>query len=144
MLNTVEMADDYFSTNFMNRDVWNKISAEDKAILIETAENDINAALRTSNIDSNVISQNKPYTAYQAAVFEWAVYMYTNKAKLNQITNNRIFGATSVTVDGIGRETYVSGTGNNGNSGGAIISVIKNSPAGKYLGMICQDVRIIR
>lgn len=144
MLNTVEMADDYFSTNFMNRDVWNKISAEDKAILIETAENDINAALRTSNIDSNVIRQSKPYTAYQSAVFEWAVYMYTNKAKLNQITNNRIFGATSVTVDGIGRETYVSGTGNNGNSGGAIISVIKNSPAGRYLGMICQDVRIIR
>lgn len=144
MLNTVEMADDYFSTNFMNRDVWNKISAEDKAILIETAENDINAALRTSNIDSKVISQSKPYTAYQAAVFEWAVYMYTNKAKLNQITNNRIFGATSVTVDGIGRETYVSGTGNGGNNGGAIISVIKNSPAGKYLGMICQDVRIIR
>lgn len=144
MLNTVEMADDYFSTNFMNRDVWNKISAEDKAILIETAENDINAALRTSNIDSNVISQSKPYTAYQVAVFEWAVYMYTNKAKLNQITNNRIFGATSVTVDGIGRETYVSGTGNSGNNGGAIISVIKNSPAGKYLGMICQDVRIIR
>lgn len=143
MLNTVAMADDYFSTNFMGRDEWNKVSAEDKPILLETAENDINAVLGTSNVYPDIINQSKPYTAYQMAVFEWAVYMYTNRSKLNQITNNRIFGATSITVEGVGRETYVSGTGGN-TGGGTIISVIKNSPAGKYLNMIYQDLRIIR
>ena len=144
MINTVEMADDYFSTNFMNKDAWEALDTTTKELLIETAENDINAVLCTQNIDSNVISTTKPYTPYQMAVFEWAVYMNTNKAKLNQITNTRIFGATSIRVDGIGEEEYAEANASVGATNGVITSIIKNSPAGKYLGMIYRDVRIIR
>lgn len=144
MNNTVEMADDYFSTNFMNKDTWEALDTSTKTLLIETAENDINAILCTQNIDSSVIKDSKPYTAYQMAVFEWAVYMSTNKAKLNQITNTRIFGATSIKVDGIGEEEYAEASASVGATNGVIASIIKNSPAGKYLGMIYRDVRIIR
>ena len=144
MINTVEMADDYFSTNFMNKDAWEALDTATKELLIETAENDINAVLCTQNIDSSVISTTKPYTPYQMAVFEWAVYMTTNKARLTQLTNNRVFGATSVRVDGIGEEEYASAMAGSGTSSNVITSLILNSPAGKYLGMIYRDVRIIR
>lgn len=144
MNNTVEMADDYFSTNFMNKDTWMALDTTTKEILIETAENDINAVLCTQNIDSSVIRSAKPYTAYQMAVFEWAAYMNTNKSKINQITNTRVFGATSVRVDGIGEEEYAEANTLGGASTSVLTSIIKNSPAGKYISMIYRDVRIIR
>lgn len=55
MLNTVEMADAYFSKNFFYKDVWAELDVPTKEVLINTAENDVNAYLRSQDIDINVV-----------------------------------------------------------------------------------------
>lgn len=55
MLNTVEMADAYFARNFFYKDAWAELDTATKELLINTAENDVNAYLRCQNIDINVV-----------------------------------------------------------------------------------------
>ena len=55
MLNTVEMADSYFASNFFYKDTWAGIELEDKKSLIETAERDVNAYLMAQDVDINVV-----------------------------------------------------------------------------------------
>lgn len=55
MLNTVEMADAYFSKNFFYKDAWAELDVPTKEVLINTAENDVNAYLRSQDIDINVV-----------------------------------------------------------------------------------------
>lgn len=55
MLNTTEMADSYFASNFFYKDTWAGIDEEDKKSLIETAERDVNAYLLAQDVDINVV-----------------------------------------------------------------------------------------
>jgi hypothetical protein len=133
------MADDYFSHNFYGSDVWETIPVEKKEMLIETAENDISMALK-SPIDSEAaFHSEKPYTCVQMAVFEWALYLHNNKAKLLKKLNSTTAGLASVEVDGIGKETYTS-TGTTS----WYFDCLFRSRAGQFLSLIHRDVRIIR
>jgi len=142
MLSTVETANDYFSTNFMGKDAWAAIADEDKALVLETAENDINAYLMAIYVDSGAVKVEKPYTPYQVAIFEWALYLYQNKAKIVSMVNERVGGATTIAVDGIGRNTYSQATGTR--EPDPYTLTIMNSNAGRFLKMIYPDVRILR
>lgn len=142
MLSTVETADDYFSINFMGKDAWAAIADEDKALVLETAENDINSYLMAIYVDSGAVKGEKPYTPYQVAIFEWALYLYQNKAKIVSMVNERVGGATTIAVDGIGRNTYAQATGSRGSD--PYNATIMNSNAGRFLRMIYPDVRILR
>lgn len=141
MLNTIEMANDYFSTNFYNKTFWATISDDDKTLLLETAENDINAYLGTVEIDESVINEVKPYTAYQLAVFEWAVFISKNKDLIESNITERAMGLNSVTVEGVGTETKAQTSSKYDD---VFRSMISKSPASKYLKMIYKDVRILR
>jgi hypothetical protein len=55
MLNTVEMADSYFASNFFYKDTWAGIDKDTKLSLIETAERDVNAYLLAQDVDINVV-----------------------------------------------------------------------------------------
>lgn len=55
MLNTVEMADSYFASNFFYKDTWADIDRDTKLSLIETAERDVNAYLLAQDVDINVV-----------------------------------------------------------------------------------------
>lgn len=55
MLNTVEMADSYFASNFFYKDTWAGIDRDTKLSLIETAERDVNAYLLAQDVDINVV-----------------------------------------------------------------------------------------
>lgn len=55
MLNTVEMADSYFASNFFYKDTWAGIDGDTKLSLIETAERDVNAYLLAQDVDINVV-----------------------------------------------------------------------------------------
>lgn len=138
MLNTVAMADDYFSTNLFGKDLWSAISSSDKELALETSENDVNAVLGTSDINEEVIFSEKPYSPYQMAVFEWACYLHTNKKQINRVVSDRMSGVSAVEVDGIGKETYGTSS-RNGYS-----DMIYKSHAGKFLNMIMCNSRIIR
>lgn len=139
MLNTVEMADDYFSTNYFGSEAWAKLTTEQKIQLISTAEIDVAAALKSELDPAMVISAGQPYTYVQMAMFEWALYLHTNKAKLLKKLNSTNAGLASVEVDGVGKETYSSTKGSSW-----YISCLWASRAGQFLSMIERDVRIIR
>ena len=140
MFNTVAMADDYFSTNYFGADTWSAISAEEKEQLIAHAENDVSVALRSELDPDLVIHTEKPYTPVQMAVFEWALYIYNNKAKLAKKLNSTNAGLASIEVDGVGKETYSTSRG----FGDAYFNCLWGSRAGQYLSLIERDVRIIR
>lgn len=55
MLNTVDMADAYFASNFFYKDTWAGIDIDTKRSLIETAERDVNAYLLAQDVDINVV-----------------------------------------------------------------------------------------
>lgn len=55
MLNTVEMADSYFASNFFYKDTWAGIDKDTKLSLIETAERDVNVYLLAQDVDINVV-----------------------------------------------------------------------------------------
>lgn len=134
------MADDYFSTNYFGADTWLAIPVQEKERLIAHAENDISVALRSELDPTVVIHTEKPYTPVQMAVFEWALYIYNNKAKLAKKLNSTSAGLASIEVDGIGKETYATATGHSD----AYLNCLFGSSAGRYLALIERDVRIIR
>lgn len=74
MLNTISMADSYFATNAFGSDVWGALTDERKTTLLTTAENDVNAYLGTTDA-AEAINAVAPFTVYQMAVFEWALYI---------------------------------------------------------------------
>lgn len=141
MLNTVAMADDYFSTNFFGADKWSSIDNSTKELLIETAEIDVSTALRCELDPEWAIALEKPYTPVQMAVFEWALHLHTNKNQITRRMAGKSLGVESVEVEGIGKETYGAGASANM---GWYYSMMMNSRAGQFLNMIQRDVRIIR
>lgn len=140
MLNTVAMADDYFSTNYYGAAQWIAVPEDAKDMLIATAEEDIAMALSCELDPSIAIHTEKPYTCIQKAIFEWALYLYANKSKLLKRLNSTSTGISSVEVDGIGKETYTG----KGKTGDWYTDCIWNSRAGQFLSMIQREVRIIR
>lgn len=141
MLNTVAEANTYFSTHFLGKSTWDAISNDDKAMLIESAENDIKAYLKTDNIDPDVIKTEPPFTPFQKAVFEWALYMYQNKDTFLKNVADRSLGLTTIQVQGIGRETKGNVSSKYGDT---YMEMLKRSGAKRYLDMIYSDIRIIR
>lgn len=55
MLNTTEMADSYFASNFFYKDTWAGIDEDTKLSLLDTAERDVNAYLLAQDVDINVV-----------------------------------------------------------------------------------------
>ena len=140
MLNTITMADDYFSTNYFGREAWDALSIEQKTILIEQAELDVSVALNSGLDPAMVIRMEKPYTPVQMAIFEWALYLHTNKEKLRKKRNSASTGLASIEVEGVGKETY-SGKGHTGFS---YLDCLWGSTAGQFLSLIDRSGRIIR
>jgi hypothetical protein len=141
MLNTVAMADDYFSTNFFGAKQWTAIDNATKEILIATAETDVSVALRCELDPEWAIAQQKPYTPIQMAVFEWALFIYTNSNRITRRMAGKGLGLESVEVDGVGKETYATGASANM---GWYYSMMMDSRAGQFLNAIQRDVRIVR
>ena len=141
MLNTVDMADIYFSTNYFGAEDWAKLSSEQKTLLIETAENDVSAALGVALDPAVCVHTEPPYTPIQKAVFEWALYMHKYKATLTKLVNASMSSIASVEVEGIGKETYVNQRKSNSN---AYIACLMASRAGQFLSLIQRDTRITR
>jgi hypothetical protein len=140
MLNTVAMADDYFSTNYYGAEAWASLSETQKEMLIETAEIDVSMALNSDLDPDLVVHTEKPYTPVQMAVFEWALYIHTNKAKLAKKLNSTNTGLASIEVDGVGKETYSTSHSH----GSAYLNCLWGSRAGQFLALVERDVRIIR
>ena len=140
MLNSVTMADDYFSTNYFGAAQWISVPQADKAMLIETAENDISVALSCDLDPTVVVHQEKPYTCVQKAIFEWALYLHNNKEKLRKRMNSASTGLASIEVDGVGKETYTG----SGKTGSWYTDCIWSSRAGQFLSLVQREVRIIR
>lgn len=140
-LNTVSMADDYFSYDYMSGDVWDKIPSNTRYRLIATAEKDIIAYLKASGVDGSVINEEAPYTPFQMAVFEWAVYMYSNKDMITRNVAEKSLNVSTIAIDGIGRETKGSTSRKYMDT---YNDMIARSPAARYLAMIYQDRRVIR
>lgn len=140
MLNTVAMADDYFSTNFFGADAWGAISSTTKELLLETAEIDVSAALRCELEAEWAVALEKPYTPVQMAVFEWALHLHTNKTQITRRMAGKSLGVESVEVEGVGKETYGTSSANTG----WYYTMMMNSRAGQFLRLIQRDVRIIR
>lgn len=140
-LNTVAMADDYFEYNYMSGDIWEAIPTTTKACLIITAERDILSYLRTFTVDEGIINEAQPYTSFQMAVFEWAVYLHSNKDLVSKNIADKSLNISTVSIDGIGRETR-------GNTSSKYMDtyndMIARSPAARYLAMIYKDYRIIQ
>ena len=140
MFNTIAMADDYFSTNYFGAETWATLSMEQKTMLIEQAELDVSVALNSDLDPAVVVRTEKPYTPVQMAVFEWALYLHTNKDKLRKKRNSTNAGLTSIEVEGVGKETY-SGRGHTGFS---YLDCLWGSTAGQFLSLIDRSGRIIR
>jgi hypothetical protein len=140
MLNTVAMADDYFSTNYFGAASWIGITQTEKELLIETAENDVSMALSCDLDPDVVIHTEKPYTPVQMAIFEWALYLHNNKTKIVKKLNSTSSGLASIEVDGVGKETYTG----KGQTGSWYLDCLWSSRAGQFLSLIKRDVRIIR
>lgn len=141
MQNNITMADTYFSTNFLGKDIWEAINPTDKEMLITTAESDINAYLKWDAAEDTCIKSEAPYTSYQMAVFEWALYLYENKESIKKNIKDMNIGVTTISVDGIGQETK-GGTSKRYKD--TYAEMIEHSPAYRYLLMIYKDIRIIR
>lgn len=139
MLNTVAMADDYFSDNYFGADAWAALMVKQKEMLIGTAEIDISMALRSELDPAVVIHTERPYTPVQMAVFEWALYLHKNKEKIAKKMNSTNAGLASIEVDGVGKETYATSKGTSW-----YMNCLWSSRAGQFLSMIERDVRIIR
>ena len=64
MINTVAMADDYFSDNYFGADAWSALTVKQKEMLIGTAEIDISMALR-SELDPAVVIRKDHIPPYK-------------------------------------------------------------------------------
>jgi hypothetical protein len=75
------------------------------------------------------------------AVFEWALYLNTNKNQITRRMAGKGLGVESVEVEGVGKETYGK---TSSASTGWYYTMMMSSRAGQFLSLIERDVRIIR
>lgn len=140
MLSTVATADTYFSKNFFGGDAWDAIDDDVKESLLNTAELDINGYLKCFRIATDCVNAEEPFTTYQMAIFEWALFIYQNKEDIQAMQEQKAFGVLSAKVDGLGQESY----GSLGNQTAAYRTMMTQSRAGQYLLSIATEQRIIR
>ena len=143
MLNTVTMANSYFATSAFGNAVWGALTDERKTALITTAENDVNAYLGTTNA-SEAINTTAPFTVYQMAVFEWALYIEKNQDLLEAVVERSASGVSAVEVDNIGREEYIAAQNYSGTSSAAYMQALRYSRAGQLLAALSKTLTIIR
>ncbi len=143
MLNTISMADSYFATNAFGSDVWGALTDERKTTLLTTAENDVNAYLGTTDA-AEAINATAPFTVYQMAVFEWALYIEKNQELLEAVLERSTSGVSAVEVDNIGREEYVAAQNYSGASSAAYMQALKYSRAGQFLAALPKSLTITR
>lgn len=136
----LENANQYFSTRFWDKEPWLALSSDERRLALSTSETDINALLGTDNVEGRVIKDKPPFSFYQKAIFEWALFLVSNRDEISKLLSRAASGITERKVDGFGRETYKD----DGVDSDAYLEMIKRSPAGRMLRAIRDDNRIIR
>ena len=139
--NVVESADKYFQERVWDNSAWEELSQDYKRRVLNTATDDVNAYLRTQNIGRGVKMGGPPFSFYEKAIFEWAIYLVSNRDEISKVTADAASGVIERTVEGFGKERYYYG-------GGKAIDgrtkAMLGSPAGRMLGAIGDDLRIVR
>lgn len=131
----------YFANRLWDNDAWADLPETIQELAITTAEGDINTVLGTDNVDPDLMKDEAPFSFYQRAIFEWALFLATHKDEVARLRDKQASGITEVRVDGFGSEKY-------GASGqmpkDAYSDLIYRSPAGKLLRAIVDCRRILR
>lgn len=140
MQNAVENANNYFQNRVWDSSAWDVLSNEDKAKVLNGSTDDINAILGTQNISEGVCMGKPPFSFYEKAIFEWALYLISNQDTISQIMSDASSGVIERSVDGFGKERYFRGKVETDGYSQAIM----NSPAGRMINAIQDDLRIIR
>jgi len=139
---TVASANEYFTSNFLRKAEWELIPAEDIESLLATAEEDIITYLMASEVDADSYADTAPFTPLQKAIFEWALFLYTNKTAISAVTSKIVTGASRIKVDEVGEEQYPESSSIKRLD--SYNYMISTSPAARFLRAIPKDVRIIR
>jgi len=139
---TVASANEYFASNFLRKDEWGLIPEDDLESLLATAEEDIIAYLMANEVDPDSYAETAPFTPFQKAIFEWALFLYTNKTAIRSATNKIVTGAIKIKVYEVGEEQYPEASASKRLD--SYNYMISTSPAARFLRAIPKDVRIIR
>ena len=134
-------AETYFDNNLLGKVAWNRIPSMVKEKALVTAMNDVNAYIGLLSTPSILISESLPFTFYQIAVYDWALYLVEHK---DEIESKMAAGMTSVVqkrVDGFGAESYER---QRSATGDAYNDLMMGSRAGRYLRLIPTEHTIIR
>lgn len=140
MQTSVSTADDYYAHNLLGAAAWAALTDETKESALATAELDINAYLGVDSVEEKVIREEAPFSFWQCAVFEWALYLASNTEEIVRRLNKSMDNVTMRKVDGFGSEAYGKAT----KDSDVYNDLIKRSRAGRFLRAIHTDHRIIR
>lgn len=140
MQTSVSTADEYHALNLLGAASWAALSDDTKESALATAELDINAYLGVDSVEEKVIREEAPFSFWQCAVFEWALYLATNTEEIVRRLNKSMDNITMRKVDGFGTEAYGQAT----KDSDVYNDLIKRSRAGRFLRAIHTDNRIIR
>ncbi len=140
MQTSVSTADDYYAHSLLGAAAWAALTDETKEMALATAELDINVYLGVDSVEEEVIREEAPFSFYQCAVFEWALYLATNSEGIANRLNKSMDNVTMRKVDGFGTEAYGQAT----KDSDVYNDLIKRSRAGRFLRAIHTDNRIIR
>lgn len=140
MQTSVSTADDYYAHNLLGAAAWAALTDETKESALATAELDINAYLGVDSVEEKVIREEAPFSFWQCAVFEWALYLASNTEEIVRRLNKSMDNITMRKVDGFGSEAYGQAT----KDSDVYNDLIKRSRAGRFLRAIHTDNRIIR
>ena len=140
MQNAVENANNYFQNRVWDSSAWDGLSNEDKIKALNSSTDDINAILGTQSISKGVCMGKPPFSFYEKAIFEWALYLISNQDTISKIMSDASSGVIERSVDGFGKERYFRGKAETDGYSQAIM----NSPAGRMINAIQDDLRIIR
>ena len=140
MQTSVSTADEYYALNLLGAAAWTALSDDTKESALATAELDINAYLGVDSVEDEVIREEAPFSFYQCAVFEWALYLASNTEEIIRRLNKSMDNVTMRKVGGFGTEAYGQAT----KDSDVYNDLIKRSRAGRFLRAIHTDHRIIR
>lgn len=140
MQTSLDTANDYHALNLLGAASWTALSDDTKESALATAELDINAYLGVDSVEEKVIREEAPFSFWQCAVFEWALYLATNTEEIVSRLNKSMDNVTMRKVDGFGTEAYGQAT----KDSDVYNDLIKRSRAGRFLRAIHTDHRIIR
>ena len=131
---------EYYALNLLGAASWTALSDDTKESALATAELDINAYLGVDSVEDEVIREEAPFSFYQCAVFEWALYLASNTEEIIRRLNKSMDNITMRKGDGFGTESYGQAT----KDSDVYNDLIKRSRAGRFLKAIHTDNRIIR